>query len=645
MKFSLLGSPRVRAAARPRSRVTVSEWADANRNLSRIESPHRPGPWETDFIPYLRKPMDAFSHPAVEQITFSAASRVGKSELLKNCFGYTVDQWPRNLLMVQPDMRDAREFSNDQLRPLFKTCPRLAGQLPRREKGDRRANLTAIKYSLEDMTVYVAWATSASGLSMRTIGVVLLDERRGFPASASGEGDPFSLARKRADTFAQGDFKIVSVSSPGTKGDAFSLECLASDRETYHVPCPHCGDYQALVSVRVKVDPPEERDPELIRTERRAYYSCVHCEKRILDKHRREMCTRGIWVPEAGRVEKVSHGEGPAEYRLAGAPEWARHIGFLGLSSLYSPWPRATFSEFIARFFESNPKTGGTVETFRVFTNTEEAKEWEERTEETTPAALKRNMGEYAEGEVPEWALVLTAFVDVQLDRFYYVIRAWGEGWRSRLVRYRRIEGGDEWGKIEADILGTRYPRREGDPLAVRLAGMDARYRSGTVKAFCRRLARVFRPTMGYQNLAGVSNELGKSEIHPRTHKRIPGTAVWKLDTSDYKTMLKRFIDSPPGEDGEWSFPTWASSEYIDHMTAEHKVQERNKKTGKVTWLWTLREPGLPNHYWDCEVGNVAIADMLGVGGIAPSDSPGTFPVSRPGGPSFGVRRPFRRDY
>ncbi|NBW63965.1 MAG: hypothetical protein EBR33_12820, partial [Synechococcaceae bacterium WB4_1_0192] len=40
--------------------MTVSQWADAHRMLSRKGS-SEPGPWRTDRTPYLREPMDCLS--------------------------------------------------------------------------------------------------------------------------------------------------------------------------------------------------------------------------------------------------------------------------------------------------------------------------------------------------------------------------------------------------------------------------------------------------------------------------------------------------------------------------------------------------------------------------------------------------------
>ena len=45
---------------RPPANQTVSEWADANRQLSG-KSSSEPGPWRTDRTPYLRQIMDDLS--------------------------------------------------------------------------------------------------------------------------------------------------------------------------------------------------------------------------------------------------------------------------------------------------------------------------------------------------------------------------------------------------------------------------------------------------------------------------------------------------------------------------------------------------------------------------------------------------------
>src|SRR5262245_57825382 len=75
----------------PPPRLTVSEWADANRRLS-SESSAEPGAWRTDRAPYQRGIMDAVTDPDVREIWVQKSAQVGWTEILNNVIGYFVDQ-------------------------------------------------------------------------------------------------------------------------------------------------------------------------------------------------------------------------------------------------------------------------------------------------------------------------------------------------------------------------------------------------------------------------------------------------------------------------------------------------------------------------------------------------------------------------
>ncbi len=600
-------------------RLTVTQWADRYRRLSPKESPHAPGPWETGLVPYLRKPMDAFSQPTVERITLVSATRMGKTELLKNCFCYTVDQMPINLLLVLPDKVLAKDFGNDQMRPLFETCPRLQGQIPEIDAGDgRRRTLTTWKYDLRGMFVWVAYASSASTISSRTIGVLLLDEIRGFPASASGEGSPLDLARERTETFDVGEFKVVEVSSAGVAGDALDTSWKQSDREQYHVPCPHCGTHQVLAISQIRL-PKGVHDPDRIRDERLARYECIACAQDLPDdpiEKKREIIRPGIWVPPGGSIEKVTRGEAPPLYRMAGAPEWPRHIGFQ-ISRLYSPWPRHTWSSIAARDIESNPKTGGTLEARQVFTNTWLAEAWEQELEQVTEEDIQAKDAGYTRGIVPIGGRILTAFVDVQLDYFYFVIRAWGERWTSWLI----LAGMAETFEDLAKHLSHRYPHEDLEQsLRVTAAGMDIRYRGGEVLKFCRAQNSLHRasgplfiPMVGLDHIRVGDFQRGRTQKDSRTGRVFKRGDVRNIDTTAYKDKLKGFIEAGPGEEGEWHIYEDVAGRYLQQMSSEQKVPIMNPRTGKITHVWRLKK-SRHNHYWDCEVGALAVADIIGLG-------------------------------
>ena len=88
---------------RPPAKLTVSEWADANRVLT-TDNAAEAGHWRTDRAPYQRAVMDAFTQPGVWKIVLMASSQVGKSEMELNMLGYVIDCDPGPILYVQPSI-------------------------------------------------------------------------------------------------------------------------------------------------------------------------------------------------------------------------------------------------------------------------------------------------------------------------------------------------------------------------------------------------------------------------------------------------------------------------------------------------------------------------------------------------------------
>ena len=103
---------------RPPDALTVTEWAEKHRRLSREDSAE-PGPWRVSRTPYLREIMDCFTNPNVRRIVFVAASQVGKSTLINNLIGYIIDEDPSSILFVHPTTIDAKEYSRLRIAPMI----------------------------------------------------------------------------------------------------------------------------------------------------------------------------------------------------------------------------------------------------------------------------------------------------------------------------------------------------------------------------------------------------------------------------------------------------------------------------------------------------------------------------------------------
>src|SRR5690348_15385533 len=117
---------------KPPEKLTVSEWADKYRILDE-KSSAAPGPWKTERTPYLRRIMDEFCNPEIEEITFVAGSQLGKTEAEYNMLCYAVDQDPGPVLVVYPTDKLAEFSSENRLQPMFKLSPAI------QDKFDERA--------------------------------------------------------------------------------------------------------------------------------------------------------------------------------------------------------------------------------------------------------------------------------------------------------------------------------------------------------------------------------------------------------------------------------------------------------------------------------------------------------------------------
>lgn len=194
-------------------RITVSQWADSNRVLSK-EGSAEPGRWHTDRAPYQREIMDAVTQPDIEEIAVMSSSQIGKSEILNNIIGYFIDLDPCPMLLIEPTDMMAEDYSKRRIAPLIRDTPSLAAKVS--DSKAKNTNNTILMKSFPGGSLGMVGANSPSGLASRPIRILLCDEVDRYPDSAGSEGDPVKLAEKRTITF--WNRKKIFTSSPGIKG-------------------------------------------------------------------------------------------------------------------------------------------------------------------------------------------------------------------------------------------------------------------------------------------------------------------------------------------------------------------------------------------------------------------------------------------
>ena len=564
---------------RPEQPLTVSEWADKHRRLSSKASAE-PGPWRTNRTPYLREPMDCLSsNSPIQRVVMMFAAQTGKTEAGANWLGYVIDHAPGPMLLVQPTVEMAKRLSKQRLESLITETPVLAEKIaPSRS---RDSGNTMFAKDFPGGMMLLTGSNSATGLRSTPCRYIFCDEIDAFPSDVDGEGDPVSLAEKRATTFARR--KILLTSTPTVKDfSRIEAEYERSDQRRFYVPCPCCSVMQWLKWPQLKW---ENNDPAT------AAYECEVCHERFAEIHKPAMLRNGEW--------------------RATAPSNGKTAGF-HLSGLYSPLGWLSWADMVDDFLRA--KTDAPM--LKSFVNTRLAETWEEDFASKVSAdGLLERCEHYQAAMVPEGGLALTVGVDVQDNRLAISVWAWGreeEGW---LLDHQEIYGDPSrqelWKQLDEVVL-REWPHAVGPAMRPDVVAIDS---GGHFTAEVYQYARE-RARQGVVAIKGQSQR-GKPPIgkgskvdvnhQGRTLKR--GAVVYLVGGDTVKTTLFGRLKHNEQGAGFLHFHMGTTGEYFEQLTAEKQVLRYNR-SGFPTREW-VKKPSARNEALDCLVYAYAAMNLM----------------------------------
>lgn len=528
-----------------------------------------PGPWKNERTPYLAGIMDAVTEEGVEQVIFLKAVQVGFSEAIRNVLGYWIDHDPGPALMVMPSQQAAEELVDERLRPLLQETPRLKDYVSA-DRTDNKVNHTR----LSSMSIFIGWAGSPQALASRPIRYVVFDEVDKYPPFAGKEADPVSLGLKRLTTYGS-RAKAIIGSTPTTRvGYVWQAWEKCTQRRHFHVPCPSCDHRQALRWSQVKFP---ERNPgesnrdraERIEQGELARYECEQCKAQWTDTQKNMAARAGQWVDDGGPP---------------------RRVGF-HLNSIYSPW--VSLSQLAGEFLRAENDPGAVMD----FANSRLAEPFEEQASSTDPDMIAAKADASARPWViPPWALGTFLTADVQKHVLYYTIRAWGATGRSQLIAAGQAATFEELDQI---AFGGRLATSTGEARGVDCAAIDSRYREDEVMAWAQRYHGKVVP------LKGAANQ--KVPLTERQVKGYPGVVARSISPNFFKDFLHGLIHAD--DSTQWRVHATPSPDYCKQMASEHKVHD--PRAG--TYVWQVVSKGADNHWWDCEVYQVVLAQLYNV--------------------------------
>jgi terminase, large subunit len=544
------------------------------------------------FKPYgfQREILDALCDSMIPRVALLKSAQIGYSTMLCSSVCYWLGHEGTSVLLAQPTDDDVKDFGRTTLIPVLRDSPRFEGMWRpiRRGAGETQDTLTDIVFTNGGI-LRLRGAASDDAFRRYSTRINMADEpdaEAWKSNKVNSQGDKLGLLKARGDSFF--DNKVVVGGTPTYKKTSLIWrEWQLSDQRLWHVPCPHCGEYQAMrwggkgaeygVKWRVNTDGYVDK----------AWYMCIGCKALIDQSYRPWMDERGEWRPTA--IPKIPG------YR--GYHVWA------GMSlNAEADWVR------IAQKFIQASKS---QDTLQVFVNLTLGEPWEEvdtKQPESHELAARR---EPYEAEVPDGVVYLVCGVDNQAG-----MKTTGKVARSEASVWGIGRGGERWlighwildgepGSAEnldnLDALRRRKFRgKDGREFVIQATCVDigGGEWGEAIKAYAAARAKEnVWPVKGKSLTKGTRS----ASIWPRQisrDKQKSGMLWYMVDTQLAKDYLGRaFRNLTPGP-GYVHLPESVSDEYLKGLTAEHPV---TLARGRGTY-WEERVKNAYSEPWDCAV-------------------------------------------
>lgn len=543
-------------------KLTVSQWADDHRKIAKGAGAE-PGDWRTARNPILREIMDALSdHSPVRLIDFKKSAQIGATEIGINWTGYVIERGLDSMIIAQPVKDLARSWATTKFDPAVALMPELQAKIESDNTLEKR---------YPGGTAWVIWANSSNQLRQRTARFIFMDEVDEYPADLGDQGGADEQLAGRALSY--GDrAKVYRACTPTVDGHSkIDKGFKAGDQRYYRVRCPECLGHQVLHRDQLQPNGTfackvygcviEEHHKTVMLAERSACAGCGEVPLRVIDRVEQGRHVYADVCP-CGSIADPPAPDGafwcPTN---PDAPRWHRS---------YHAWAAYT-PEGLGLTWKALADKGASAQA-----NPDEQAAWDniycgethagERKEQDADEVVQLAEPGVHTGTVPDGALILTAGIDCQHDRFEVQVVGWGRGQRARVVEYAVIDGDpskpDGYGDLDAYLQGT-WSNVHGKAMHIAAFAIDGGNWTEMVAQFVKKCVgtsgahRLTKVDEGYRRqhvylVRGRSEKKSeravyrpaKTEVNQREKTLARSVGIWGVGTSVIKHLIFGWLTS-----------------------------------------------------------------------------------------------------
>jgi phage terminase large subunit GpA-like protein len=553
----------MRSYISPREKMLPSEWAERYGLID----PINPAAGTIKLFNYQKELLDCVVDPDVSEISILKSARVGATRLMTLAIGFFLEQDPQSVMLVQPTVSDAEDFSGSEIMPMLQNTPVLAELKRGVSRGIKQDTQTDFQF-LNGSILRLRGAASDASFRRVATSVGFGDEidALGWQPKKNSEGSKLDLFRKRGMT--KDKSKFYWASTPTWKHSSLiEPSYLNGDQRKWHVKCPHCSEYQVLQFGGKETDHGLKWKINEYGHVEDAWMVCIENGCIIEEFHKNDLDQSGEWRPTS-----IPKKPGHRSYHL-----WS------GISL----FKKAGWKYLAQEFLDAK----GNPEKLMVFVNTILGESFDARADlkpEVSIHELSSNLQSYNPTSVPNSVDVLTAGVDVQTGKksptkaeeaARVEVSIWGHAKNntSYLISHTIIAGKFSDSKLQANLdtlLTTPVIRQDGTQLIIQATAIDlGGHYTEQVKAFCNgRMNRNVWAVKGKNNKVGTRS----GAVWPKKPSRKERSVFYLLDTQLQKDIFFDSLNS-----GRIHFPIGTQTRYFKGISSETKIAAA---TGGFHW-------------------------------------------------------------
>lgn len=565
-------------------RRPIYEWANSNVILPSMYA--QAGRFSVESSRYMIRAFEALTNPTVGVVDLLKAIQTGGTLVSEFAVLWWIANDPGPIMWTFQSDSDAKEHCKSRWNPLMMSVDALKPVMPRQRHAHNTQEIYFGPFFL------IVNGANLNSLQSKSIRYKINDEvwlwADGLLAEARGRVSAFEAAKIS---------KILNVSQAGKAGMDWERQWQSGTCENWGFMCD-CNNAVELLREHGEGEnrsglvwdfdaKDEDGKWNVARCAETAHYQCPHCGKRWENTDK----TRGIWNK---RGLYVAHNETQSHVSLRWNSLVNRDMALLV--------EELTEAENMKLKGAIVPLEECLQKRFAEFTSDET---FADVVEVTTSGY---SIADYFDGSLKldgETARFMS--VDRQLNHYYALARAYRDDGSSRLIYASRVETKEQLREVQ-QRLGI------GDFNVC----LDSSFQTEDCYRICAEYRWIaLEGSEGAQEWVHRDNAKRFYSAHQQ-NKTEHGICYRHLYGGErLKDMLARRREMPE----YWQIPDDAGDQYIDSVTSsEVKKEVISKATGRPAWKWKRVKRN--NHFWDCEVMNLALAMIRGVVGSTVSRKP-----------------------